>query len=91
MDYENVMNKEEEELHYSSLVNLASRSHPINVDLETDSQSEDSIQYAALRHWSSQVCRDQDSPTGEGIRIGRVYSFLFTTKNSRLLQVKEGS
>ncbi|XP_039181713.1 B-cell receptor CD22-like isoform X1 [Crotalus tigris] len=48
MDYENVMNKEEE-LHYSSLVNLASRPHPINVDLETDSQSEDSIQYAALR------------------------------------------
>uniref|UniRef100_A0A8C5RUM2 Ig-like domain-containing protein n=1 Tax=Laticauda laticaudata TaxID=8630 RepID=A0A8C5RUM2_LATLA len=50
MDYENVVKKEEEELHYSSLVNLASYSHPTNVDLETDSESEDSIQYAALKH-----------------------------------------
>ncbi|XP_058052355.1 B-cell receptor CD22-like isoform X2 [Ahaetulla prasina] len=50
MDYENVAKKEEEELHYSSLVNLAPRSRPINVYFETDSESEDSIQYAALKH-----------------------------------------
>ncbi|XP_032083602.1 B-cell receptor CD22-like [Thamnophis elegans] len=53
VDYENVMKKEEEEeeeLHYSSLVNLAPRSRPINADLETDSESEGSIQYAALKH-----------------------------------------
>ncbi|XP_034279453.1 B-cell receptor CD22-like [Pantherophis guttatus] len=50
MDYENVTKKEEEELHYSSLVNLAPRSRPTNIDLETDSESEDSIQYAALKH-----------------------------------------
>uniref|UniRef100_A0A8C7E5P5 B-cell receptor CD22 n=1 Tax=Naja naja TaxID=35670 RepID=A0A8C7E5P5_NAJNA len=50
-DYENVVKKEEEEeLHYSSLVNLAPRSHPTKADLETDSESEDSIQYAALKH-----------------------------------------
>ncbi|XP_026544012.1 B-cell receptor CD22-like [Notechis scutatus] len=49
VDYENVV-KKEEELHYSSLENLAPRFHPTNVDLETDSESEDSIQYAALKH-----------------------------------------
>ncbi|XP_063168380.1 B-cell receptor CD22-like, partial [Candoia aspera] len=50
VDYENVVNKEEEELHYSSLVNLAPQTRPINVDSETDSESQDSIQYAALKH-----------------------------------------
>ncbi|XP_070619852.1 B-cell receptor CD22-like [Erythrolamprus reginae] len=53
VDYENVTKKdeeEEEELHYSSLVNLASHPRPINLDLETDSESEDSIQYATLKH-----------------------------------------
>ncbi|XP_060132423.1 B-cell receptor CD22-like [Zootoca vivipara] len=49
-DYENVVNKSEEELHYSSLVNLGPRPHPTYVDFETDSESEESIQYASLKH-----------------------------------------
>ncbi|CAI5781255.1 B-cell receptor CD22-like [Podarcis lilfordi] len=49
-DYENVVNKSEEELHYSSLVNLGPRPRPTYVDSETDSESEESIQYASLKH-----------------------------------------
>ncbi|XP_054854875.1 B-cell receptor CD22-like [Eublepharis macularius] len=49
-DYENVVAPKEEELHYSSLVNLAPRPRPTCRDSETDSESEDSIQYAALKH-----------------------------------------
>ncbi|XP_061452558.1 B-cell receptor CD22-like [Rhineura floridana] len=49
-DYENVVNKNEEELHYSSLVNLAPQPRPTYADLETDSESEESIQYASLKH-----------------------------------------
>ncbi|XP_042296595.1 B-cell receptor CD22-like isoform X4 [Sceloporus undulatus] len=48
-DYENV-NKMEEEVHYSSLVNLAPKPGPTYMDSETDSESEDSIQYATLKH-----------------------------------------
>ncbi|XP_067318055.1 B-cell receptor CD22-like [Anolis sagrei] len=48
-DYENV-DKMEEELHYSSLVNLAPRPGPTYVNSETESESEDSIQYASLKH-----------------------------------------
>uniref|UniRef100_H9GSA7 B-cell receptor CD22 n=1 Tax=Anolis carolinensis TaxID=28377 RepID=H9GSA7_ANOCA len=48
-DYENV-DKMEEELHYSSLVNLAPRPGPTYGDSETESESEDSIQYASLKH-----------------------------------------
>ncbi|XP_062996712.1 B-cell receptor CD22-like [Elgaria multicarinata webbii] len=49
-DYENVVEKKEEELHYSSLVNLTPRPRPTYVDSETDSESEESIQYASLKH-----------------------------------------
>ncbi|KAL8220120.1 UNVERIFIED_CONTAM: hypothetical protein K2H54_039221 [Gekko kuhli] len=49
-DYENVVAQKEEELHYSSLVNLAPRPQLIYRDSETDSESEESIQYAALKH-----------------------------------------
>ncbi|XP_053123580.1 B-cell receptor CD22-like [Hemicordylus capensis] len=49
-DYENVEKNNEEELHYSSLVNLAPRPHLTFPDSETDSESEESIQYASLKH-----------------------------------------
>ncbi|XP_015263198.1 PREDICTED: B-cell receptor CD22-like [Gekko japonicus] len=47
-DYENVVAQKEEELHYSSLVNLAPR--PQLIYRDSDSESEESIQYAALKH-----------------------------------------
>ncbi|XP_044274704.1 B-cell receptor CD22-like [Varanus komodoensis] len=49
-DYENVGEVKGEELHYSSLVNLTPRPKPIFDDSETDSESEESIQYATLKH-----------------------------------------
>uniref|UniRef100_A0ABM5EQZ3 B-cell receptor CD22 n=1 Tax=Pogona vitticeps TaxID=103695 RepID=A0ABM5EQZ3_9SAUR len=49
-DYENIVNPNEEELHYSSLVNLAPRPQPTFTDSESNSDSEDSIHYAALKH-----------------------------------------
>ncbi|XP_077193038.1 B-cell receptor CD22-like [Paroedura picta] len=49
-DYENVVAQKEEEVHYSSLVNLAPRPCPTYRDSETDSESEESIQYASLKH-----------------------------------------
>ncbi|KAJ7304039.1 hypothetical protein JRQ81_011559 [Phrynocephalus forsythii] len=49
-DYENIVSPNEEELHYSSLVNLALRPQPAHADSETDSDSEYSIHYAYLKH-----------------------------------------
>ncbi|KAJ6663685.1 hypothetical protein lerEdw1_009764 [Lerista edwardsae] len=49
-DYENVGKNHEEEIHYSSLMNLARLPCPTYRDADTDSESEESIQYASLKH-----------------------------------------
>ncbi|XP_066494921.1 B-cell receptor CD22 [Tiliqua scincoides] len=49
-DYENVENNQEEEVHYSTLMNLARQPCPTYRDSDTDSESEESIQYASLKH-----------------------------------------